>query len=120
MTADRRAFVFGAGATLIAAPKLMASPLPTIHGDGRQDDWEGLQALLEGRPVRIVSGDTFAPGKRPTVCGGRFFISRPLVVKGDAVLYYPTFIAQRRGGAAGDILRLEGGFLRGCQVEWIG
>lgn len=51
LTSGRRAFLFGLGATLFADPKLIVSRIPVIHGDGVHDDYEGLQALLDGKPV---------------------------------------------------------------------
>lgn len=52
---DRRnflklAFVGAAiAATPIALKEALASRLPMIYGDGEHDDWEGLQAALDGK-----------------------------------------------------------------------
>lgn len=75
----RRGFLFGMGATLFADPKLIVSRIPAIHGDGVHDDWEGLQSLMFGKPVRLPDGDTFTPGRAPRLFGGTYLLSRTLV-----------------------------------------
>ncbi len=58
---DRRGFLIGAGALLLAKPKLILSKVPILYGDGFHDDTEGLSALLSGRPFKSLSGDGFRP-----------------------------------------------------------
>lgn len=76
--ASRRGFLFGAGAILLADPKLIVSRIPRLYGDGLRDDWEGLDALFNGRTVKLPDGDTFAPGERPSLVGGRYLSTKPL------------------------------------------
>lgn len=90
----RRGFLFGMGAMLVAQPKLIASRIPTIYGDGVHDDWEGLQSLMFGKPVRLLSGDTFAPGRAPLLVGANLLISDTL------------FLDKRANGA----------MIRGCSI----
>jgi hypothetical protein len=85
LATGRRGFMFGAGAVLFADPKLLRSRIPVIHGDGVHDDWEGLQSLILGKPVKTATGDTFAPGDRPSITGGDYLISRTLEVPNGRV-----------------------------------
>lgn len=94
----RRGFLFGVAgsATLFAVPKLIVSRIPVVYGDGVHDDWEGLQSLMFGKPVRLLSGDTFAPGRAPKVSGGKFLLSDTL------------FMDERSSGA----------WIENCSMEW--
>lgn len=80
----RRSFLFGfaGAAALIAAPKLILHRVPTIYGDGVEDDWEGLTALFNGMPVRLDSSETFSPhfsnGLPIELRGGIYRLSRTL------------------------------------------
>lgn len=81
----RRGFLFGLGATLVADPKLFSSKLPMLWGDGKHDDYEGLSALLNGKPVKIAqTGDTFRPFfedglKCIELIGGTYLVCRGIV-----------------------------------------
>lgn len=60
---NRRSFLKGAlvlTATTVLPLQALSrlSPLPTIYGDGINDDTLGLQAMLDGLPFRIADGFT--------------------------------------------------------------
>jgi hypothetical protein len=83
MRLERRAFIFGAGAALIARPKLIVSPLPVLYGDGAHDDTAAFHALAKGLPIKLPSGDTSAPKfeRGPiTLRGGVYLIGAPIVM----------------------------------------
>lgn len=78
LVASRRGFMLGAGATLIAKPKLLLGQLPKLWADGEHDDTDALNALLTGKPIKAAaSGDTFLPlfsGGWAALKGGRYWI----------------------------------------------
>lgn len=93
MDLSRRSFLGGAIA-LTAATLLpldaVASTVPSIHGDGVHDDTNGLQALLDGEPFRIV-------GERPmrlsneghaNITGGTYRVTRPLIIREDCHAFF--------------------------------
>lgn len=85
----RRGFLaamFGAGAVLVAQPKLLVSRIPILWGDGIHDDTEGLEALFAGRPVKVMSGETFAPGAAPHLTGGSYRVTAPLELGNGTVI----------------------------------
>lgn len=99
MDASRRGFLFGLGAALFADPKMLVGRIPMIWGDGVHDDWEGMQTLFDGKPVKLLSGDTFTPGPSPTLRGGSYLLSRPLklVDKSHVNLFDMTLTADHDG-----------------------
>lgn len=97
MTASRRAFLFGiaGAASLIAAPKLILSQLPTLWGDGEHDDTEALQHLFDGKPIRLPTGDTFKPRfeRDPIVLdGGVYRVTETLHMRDFVDIRNATFL----------------------------
>lgn len=88
-----RRFFLG-GALSVAAASVIPlqaighiAPVPRIYADLVNDDWEGLQALCDGKPfvcqdslIRLLGQDDFVD-----ISNGRFLISKPLRVTDRAL-----------------------------------
>lgn len=86
MEVSRRGlFKFGAAAVLSAAiaPVVVAEPAPILWGDGEHDDTVALQALLDGKPVRVAGEDIIASSGR--LDGGFYLVSAPLRFRRDDI-----------------------------------
>lgn len=83
MEVSRRVFLGGAIAAscAVALPGALTA-MPTIYGDGIHDDWEGMDALCNGRPVRMLT-DTISvrPNGLIEMISGDFRLSKTLRIK---------------------------------------
>jgi hypothetical protein len=81
---NRRSFLRVAftATAVTAVPVTLAAALetriPVIYGDGKHDDWEGLQAALDGREFACRDGCVRAHGRNVSIIGGTYRISKPL------------------------------------------
>jgi len=85
MSINRRTFLGGAlaltAATMLPTPADACRRLPTIYGNGYDDDTEGLRALFAGLPVNIQEcGATINNAHDIQIIGGSFVISGPVLV----------------------------------------
>jgi hypothetical protein len=98
---------FFAGLALAVTPA-WARGVPTIHGDGVHDDWEGLQAFLDGKPFNAVAKGSIV--RHPGIAGGHFiegtthYVSKTLTMHGHdgTVMFNVKFLL-----AEGAFIRLE-------------
>ena len=86
---SRRLFLGGAlalaGAAVLAETEALAS-VPRIVGDGVHDDTAGLQALLNGAPVRIENDVVSVPAEGVILLqAGTYLITNPLLIGRDNV-----------------------------------
>jgi hypothetical protein len=78
---SRRWFLGGVIAITAAVTVPALGKLPAIYGDGIRDDSDGFEALLNGRPVDLFADDvTLIYGDEIRVSGGKFFLSRGLIL----------------------------------------
>jgi hypothetical protein len=86
MNLTRRIFL--GGTLAIAATKFVFAEenLPTLYGDGIQDDTIALQTLFDGGKIRLANQGTYLCGINPhhiSLTGGRYIISKPLYIGGE-------------------------------------
>lgn len=82
----RRDFLRGVlSATVITTvpPLALAASIPVIYADGIHDDADGLQALFDGKPVRVDGKDVIVTEGR--LCNGRFRVSRTVIVRSPRI-----------------------------------
>jgi len=104
---SRRAFIgTGAAASAVAVAGVVPLPLArldaaVLHGDGRHDDTETLQALFDGRPVRVARPGMVASNENGTVrlLNGTFRTRRPIRAS-SAVNLYSGHCSFRMGDVA--------------------
>jgi hypothetical protein len=81
MNISRRSFLGGAmvATALAALPALAKANVPTIYADGVQDDFPGLQAMIDGKPFRIAGEGVFENHAGDVVISdARLALSEPL------------------------------------------
>lgn len=85
MDISRRTFLGGAIAVAgaLALPKIAG--MPTIYGDDIHDDWEGIDALFNGRPVKMLTeAIRVGPDGLVEMVGGSFRLSKTLDLSGSS------------------------------------
>lgn len=107
MAVTRRGLLTGLGAFLAAPAIVRASNLmpvkdwlPRIIGDGIHDDWEGLQAALNGEPFQAI-GPIFSDAGGVHLNGGVYLVTRPLVFGKRQVDWANSVIQFREVASAG-------------------
>ena len=95
MELSRRSFLRGTlSLTVLAATGLpVGAGIPTIHGNGVDDDTDGLQALFDGKPVH-VEGETVV-ATDGYLSGGSFVVSRTLTLAGKRFQFGDISILSR-------------------------
>lgn len=97
MEISRRSFLGGvlSVAAATALPNMALAEVPVIYGDGRHDDWAGLQAMLDGRPFRAADGAAMVLRGEPAgafIAGGHFRVSRTLMMTNRVTIIQSSFI----------------------------
>ncbi|MCW3835633.1 hypothetical protein ACFQ1E_06125 [Sphingomonas canadensis] len=90
-------------ATLVPLSAAAAErPAPLLHADGVHDDTEALQALFDGRPVRVAREGVVArnEGGNVRLLNGNFRVSRELAVRDSVDLYSANCSFRLRQGPA--------------------
>jgi hypothetical protein len=79
---SRRSFLRGVvtvGVVIAALPRVV---LPQLWGDMIHDDTDGLQALMDRKPVEIIhDGAKILPNGRLWINGGKFRVTRPVTLR---------------------------------------
>lgn len=107
-----RRFFLGGVLALAATPvivrvvsPLLIAPKPIIWGDGIHDDWEGLQALLNGQEFEVKEGAFVASAG--LIRNGRFRITNALDLGGDFQIEGCKFDARDAEYVTGPIIRVN-------------
>lgn len=88
---SRRTFIASSAATVVVAAAAPAAPVwaATLHGDGRHDDTNALQALFDGQPVGVAKPNLVAVNTngRIRLLNGKFRTSRKIRIGAGSDLY---------------------------------
>lgn len=84
----RRTFLGGFLSVLaVAATGVDAATVPMIYGDGVRDDAPGIQAMIDGKPFRVLGGESAAfIAESGKLAGGTFRLSRGLIISQRTVV----------------------------------
>jgi hypothetical protein len=98
----RRSVLAGAAVLSAAAVLPTSQAVATLHADGIHDDTEALQALFDGKRVRVARDGVTArnEGGLVRLIGGSFRQRRPIRVRSDTNLYCGHCSFQLVDGAA--------------------
>ena len=79
MKLNRRAFLFGAGATVMAVQAgISLRKVPFLWGDGLHDDTDALNAFFRGEKIESSAGVFVSQN---SLSDGKFLVSRPILIK---------------------------------------
>jgi hypothetical protein len=87
MNISRRSFFGGALvlAAAVSAPVLARENIPTLWGDGRHDDTRALQAMLDGKAVRMGEAGEVVRSE-----GGMIYLTKGTYLISDTLVFRDT------------------------------